>query len=416
MSNPDKHKPLSPEELFKLLDSQSSKSSDFDELDDFEKEALEGFSAHSDSQKAKTLTEELNIAISKKVTPTGSANKNKVIWFSAAASIALILMISIFFFNQTKEDSATNIALNEEKANNLPQQQFEEAKPIESITDNLSKEQNDASEAPLTSQQTIVSKNSVSESNKGLVTESPVVLAGAKPELSYNTQAKDEAKSRSDANLDDKLAEGDVAGEKPKTIDVYAASGVASSSVAKEKNKLEQEQSNNEMQANQKIAANTSATKTVKEEGYYKADESIAQADSKKKAEKADKLSKESDDMDKANAGPGANRNAASAPVSITDNKTSSAYYVGSEVAIRDYVTSYFKEKTIAASLSGKYKVTGTVDNKGHLKVTTISEIGKDNCGCKEDIKKALNSMTKWISATEGAKYVPSNVEFILVF
>ena len=80
MSNPDKHKPLSAEELFKLLDNTSNKAIDFDELDDFEKEALEGFSAHSDAQKAKALTDDLNFAISKKATESNKGGtKNKVI-------------------------------------------------------------------------------------------------------------------------------------------------------------------------------------------------------------------------------------------------------------------------------------------------------------------------------------------------
>ena len=98
MSNPDKHKPLSAEELFKLLDNTSNKLNDFDEMDDFEKEALEGFSAHSDVQKAKALTDELNLVISKKASESGKGGtKNKVIWFSAAASIVLIFIVSIFF-------------------------------------------------------------------------------------------------------------------------------------------------------------------------------------------------------------------------------------------------------------------------------------------------------------------------------
>ena len=77
MSNPDKHKPLSPEELFKLLDDTSNNASDFDELDDFEKEALEGFSAHSNSQMAKEITDELNIAISKKVNDSEKSGSKK---------------------------------------------------------------------------------------------------------------------------------------------------------------------------------------------------------------------------------------------------------------------------------------------------------------------------------------------------
>jgi hypothetical protein len=72
-------------------------------LDDFEKDALEGFSAHSHAQKAKALTDELNFAISKKVTSTSSVTKNKIIWFSAAASIVLILWFQFSFLIKLKK-------------------------------------------------------------------------------------------------------------------------------------------------------------------------------------------------------------------------------------------------------------------------------------------------------------------------
>ena len=122
MSNRDKHKPISAEELFKLLEDKSNKVNDFEDMDDFEKEALEGFTAHSTPQKAKTLTDELNSAISKGVEESENRGgaKNRIIWFSAAASIALIIFVSIFFFNQSNQDSENNIAINEISKKEIP--------------------------------------------------------------------------------------------------------------------------------------------------------------------------------------------------------------------------------------------------------------------------------------------------------
>jgi len=75
VNNPNKHKPLSSEELFQLLDKQANNETDFDSLDDFEKDALEGFSAFSTPETAKALTEELNMAISKKVSEEKGGQK-----------------------------------------------------------------------------------------------------------------------------------------------------------------------------------------------------------------------------------------------------------------------------------------------------------------------------------------------------
>ena len=96
MNNPNKHKPLSSEEFFQLLDKQSNNDKGFDSLDDFDKEALEGFSEFSTPEKAKALTEELNMAISKKVSEEKGGQKNRIIWFSAAASIILIIIALLF--------------------------------------------------------------------------------------------------------------------------------------------------------------------------------------------------------------------------------------------------------------------------------------------------------------------------------
>ena len=71
MKNQDKHKPLSSDELIKLLDEPSNSEINFDDMDDFEKDALEGFSMHSTPQKAEALIQEINSSISEKVTTSG---------------------------------------------------------------------------------------------------------------------------------------------------------------------------------------------------------------------------------------------------------------------------------------------------------------------------------------------------------
>ena len=426
MNNPDKHKPLSAEELFKLLDSTSNKASDFDELDDFEKEALEGFSSHSNSQKAKALTDELNLAIAKKSTESNNGGtKNKIIWFSAAASIVLVIIMSVFFFNETKEDSATNIALNELEEDKAPESLMEESKTIEATeaareipdTKTATQLNEPAQKIALKDQTVLYNKNAEGESLSGAASPIETIVAAAeyraenKPTVSSPEKlAKDESKNRNDDN------------------DLKKQEGIVSDNLEtkkKEKISLEQEQVNDELQAKQnvaKTASNETAKSTKEEDNYYKADadKSVATKKTLEKEKAAAvssgvKTKQTADSYDKSNSQP-VGGNVASAPVSIADSKTMSAYYTGSELAIRDYVLEFLAKKSGSVIITGKYKITGNVSAKGELNVVTIIQISNENCHCTEQIKEALNSMTKWNPAVEGGKKSSSNVEFIVGF
>lgn len=409
MSNLDKHKPLSAEELFKLLDSKSNKENNFDGLDDFEKDALEGFSLHSNAKKAKALTAELNHAISEKVTSSSSATKNKVIWFSAAASIVLMIVLSVFFFNQSKKDSQVNFALNEEKENQL-QQHLETAKPIETISEGDLKS---SEQSEVHSQPTVVNNS---------MAEEITVIPESKTKSTYNALAKDKAESRAEGDAYNREKQGvgfsnQLDEDKTTTIQPNLASGSVTNN---EKNKLQENQINDEVAAHQKrtsiSASNSSNIKMAEqEEVYNKADKSLTPDKAKQKTESS-KVSKKSADNDKANTGPDVNMAANSAPITIADEKINSAYYVGSELAIRDYVVSYFKQNTIINEASGKFKISGIVDTKGNFKVIDIVQITRNNCNCVDNIKKALNSMTRWLPAIKGDKPVSSSVEFVISF
>ncbi len=410
MSNPDKHKPLSAEELFKLLDNTSNKLNDFDEMDDFEKEALEGFSAHSDVQKAKALTDELNLVISKKASESGKGGtKNKVIWFSAAASIVLIFIVSIFFLNQSKEDSAANIALNElNKDETVAAPLLEESKPLETINENaatVADENKNAAQNQLKLQETIVSRKITSESASGSAS------GGETKVNTIDILAKDESKARSERDDRDqeKLSEelADKVGAKKK-----------------EKNSLEQEQTNSDLQVKQnavtfsssELAENTNGTK--EEDSYYKAD-SDRLAVAKKSVEKEKAAKPVSTSYDNSNAvTETASGKTAAVPSSaaVGGNSSSNAYYLGSELAIRDYVLEFLAKKSGSVIITGKYKITGNVSAKGELNVVTINQISSENCYCIEQIKEALNVMTKWNPALEDGKKVSSKVDFILSF
>lgn len=393
MSNLDKHKPLSAEELFQMLDKKSNTEANFDGMDDFEKDALEGFSMYSTSEKVKTLTEELNAAISKKVTEEKGAQKNRVIWFSAAASIVLVIIVSVFFFNQTKQESNSNLALNETKEVTSAPSVIESQKPIEtdvnsnsvvgeSKTINTRKAEDvsvvkDTEMGPGTKQMPLqsvtLSENQISSANS--------VLADV---------SKDNFKNRKEVSVDE-LNMPSVALDK-KAETKQKEQGFVNSEDAEMDNSIALE-SKPVSDAN----AIAQGTATYKADGDYR----VAKKEESKKASKEKVAAEKSVSITTANK--------AAVPAYASSEQANINYYPGGETAIKDYIIKYLKEHATTVTVKGKYKVIGSVDVKGELKVNSITQISKEYCeGCADKIKEALNTMKNWNSS--------SVVEFTLVF
>lgn len=400
MSNPDKHKPLSAEELFKLLENKSDKATDFEDMDDFEKEALEGFTAHSTSQKAKGLTEQLNLEISKRVEQTGKGGaKNKIIWFSAAASIALIILVSVFFLNQSKNDSDNNLALKEVTEENKPSTLAEQNTGIETVTkDNVILEEHKVQET--TKSQAIVnSKNAEGVTSSGLITEPSVAVSENKlSSLSGETGSKDESKNRRESDID--ALQKQTAVLKDKT-DVKK----------KEESSVEKEELATGYATNQNVTTSTSTNEDA--DKNYKLDE----ANDFKKTKNLEQASREKAVSTKSNDNSISYAKTAPAPSSVsTSEMNNSAYYTGGELAIKEFVVSYLKSKQSSKIISGKYKIVGKVNVKGELSVSEIKQISLEDCNCTDLIKEALNTMNKWHPALQNGKTAISNVEFTLMF
>lgn len=89
----NKHTPNS-DELLKRLESNDSSG-----LDDFEKEALEGFDSLENVELAKNLTDSLNKKIDEKYLNKESGGKKGMMYLSLAAGLVLVVGLSIFFMN-----------------------------------------------------------------------------------------------------------------------------------------------------------------------------------------------------------------------------------------------------------------------------------------------------------------------------
>jgi hypothetical protein len=379
VKNQDKHKPLSSDELMKLLDVQSDTEINFDDMDDFEKDALEGFSMHSTPEKAKALIKEMNASISEKVADEKGGQKSRIIWFSAAASIVVIVMISIFFFKKSKNE--TNLALNDNSVEDYKMPTDVMPSGEEMVTG-----RNDQIKSPDNSLIT-VSKNSKPETLQeksletaangpaygGVIGEANKVSKSAEGNLFSDRDQNQEQKNGLTDNFDDQKKE------------ILASS----ESIAA-----------NDLSIAQKSTSVPSTTGYSKDANRKEDAETIVKEESNKV--KAKKYS--NDNVDELSTV------SKSAPVALSENKINqSAYYTGGETAIKDFVVNYLKEHSSSTSIKGKYKVIGYVNAKGELKVTSITQITKNFCeGCTDKMKEALNTMKNWNSS--------SVVEFTLDF
>lgn len=107
-------------ELLKKL--EQTKPSDLnntlnkENLDDFDKEAMEGALFYSDSNSFTETQNYIESEINQKINETPAGKRKGFIWFSAAASLALVIGISIFLFNKERQDTLS-ISLLEEQSN-----------------------------------------------------------------------------------------------------------------------------------------------------------------------------------------------------------------------------------------------------------------------------------------------------------
>lgn len=391
MSNPDKHKPMPAEELFKLLDSSSDNETNFEDLDDFEKDAFEGFSNHSSSNKAKILTEELNASISKKIAETAKGgSKNKIIWFTAAASIVLIIIISIFFFNQTKNEAETNIVLNEVK--NDENTKSKSILPIEASEENKISTESDKVEEKSKSQEIIISKSGKSEGTKSTIMESTIALA----ETVTNT--KDQSKNRNDGDID-ALAKKEVSLE--------------------EKSQFKKKDNSNKdhlESTSGAVADENSSAAIAQIDEADKLTNNLGKESASKKAIESEMESEKSTKFENANSMISKKSVALPATSATISNEYSKPFYTGNELAIKEFILSYLKSNKVVKPIFGSFKIVGYVNLKGELTVSEIIQITKDDCSCREEIKKALNTMRKWNTAKQNGNAIPSGVEFTLLF
>lgn len=399
MKSDKEHKPLSSEELLRLLDEKSNNQiHSAQELDDFEQEALEGFEEHVDSNRAKALLSEIDVAISQKVAqPNVPAKKRGIVWFSAAASIVLIIVVSVFVLNKTKNEVNSNIALNEK-------QESEAVKLAEEKTINDISNAESTSDANIQQDHTDIYKEQTNavESKRTLSelkfkTEKNVTSSTMETEVAAGGALVNQNKDF-DNNSD--MAKNEVAAletdEKP--VAVTGNVTVTDNSVSGAYNKEMMEQ-------DMKVKAEESTTRNT---------DNVA-LNSKKKAE-LDKSTAEKSAAKKDHVAVTTVMAPASSVANAPTSIATFAYYNGGVKAIKEFVLTYITESKNATQLKGKFYVVAYVTENGHLQVLKIDNTSKNCIECVKSLTDALNAMNNWVPAKQDEKAIKTKTEFVLEF
>jgi hypothetical protein len=415
-----KHTPLTAEELVKLLDIHANSEIDLTELDDFEKEALEGFSTHTSAETAKDLMNEVQGDISKKVSNTAITSSNqesdskkyKIIWFSAAASLLMIVTLSILFLKKSTVDSDQSIALNNTKVKeeNTPTPPNEtttissgttpETKPLET------KEKEEATNSNF--------KNQVSSDGKAVTT----TLKEAE---------------QSQKNIEGLTGKSRQANSSANDM-VVAGNGIVSESIVTKQDKAGDFEALETTDNSKKTLADEVASVPASAKNEESANVTVAY---EKSAKYKDALKKEASKQQPVTVATGAAENKSvagnadgdkmetdtKAYTAISQNTSSTkpvqtvpAYFTGNETAIKEFILTYHKKINSTQKLQGTFLIKANVLSNGTLKVKSINNVSKDYSECKDFLKEALNSMKDWNPALKNGVKTDSDTQFMLMF
>ena len=410
MNQNKKHTTLTAEELVKLLDLKSDNDANLTGLDDFEKEALDGFKANTTSSEAKKLVDSIQIEISKKTSQTNTINsnkdstskKNKIVWFSVAASLLLILTLSIFLIHKANIISEKSLAINEPIKNQEPSKSITKASDtlnsgndIRKISEELKNDTEDirikknkikADTQTLTFGNGASSPSNKTVLNRAIINNSVISTNNQNDNPTKNEISNTDAVTTNKNNTENKTQP-------------YLSKPVLNS----EKFANDMEEISDSIIIKEKVAKNTEG---INNKDYLQKDPTKIETS----------LSKSSEvgilDDDKLNTDLRALQGASPSKVS----QNFQAYYTGGELAIKEYILDYYKKTKSTQKLQGKFIIKATVLTNGALVVISVNQLSKDYSNCMDFLKEALNTMKEWNSATKNGTQIDSETQFTLIF
>jgi hypothetical protein len=427
----NKHTPDS-DELLKRLNSNDSSG-----LDDFEKEALEGFDSLDNIEQAKQLTNELNRKIDETYfEKKEGGNKKGIMYLSMAAGLVLIVSLSVFLINylgvdkkemamspetKTSEQIANEVA----KPNDIAPAE-EPKKETETKTGgdiNTITTTDALSETTVSGKKEGKAESDKREQNKtdkddGL--KSRMVLKEKKPERANENNKLADAEQLDESTKSQGPPAGNVAVTSPaivvedqKNKPGQSVGGKGKEEEAKEKNVLAKSAPDNNASRKDVVASGESSGK-----------DSFKKSESKKQKTKSNEGEALASDDAKTKAGDETDApktlNQTEAGSAPTETKRDESGYVhNAEFANRsyskpqDYIKVEIDKSEMLKTNVKAFKAELTINEKGI--VTAVKFLTAfDNCtGCKKELEKVLLNMPGWKAATKGEKTVTETVSFI---
>ncbi len=406
--NSDNHKPLSPEELFRLLESKREEALSGNELDDFEREALEGFSAHTSAERAKELTEEVHQRIHRQLDETRKKRPaGRIIWLGAAASLVLGLIISAYIITQNAKFS-NELALNKEEAAKRPG--YVPATPVPEETGNgiAAGAKKQEAEARLPERENLATALQPQKEVSGQeIYTVPKDEASGRSERKVAAdatleQSKDKSKSgqaQADSDYDLRTA-GTPAQADQKAG--YVANGVAATDKALAAPKKED------------LAAMAPAAEKaqMESEGVVDANRRDAPVGKSNYAFKKGKTAEESSATSPAVTASGSAR---TEDYKNAPGNLGAAYYTGGNQELKAEIVAWFKEHRYEAP-KGNYKVRMKVKADGTAQVLELKAERNADAKAISNLEECLKALKNWNPAMNKQEASESETAFSLSF
>ncbi len=408
--NSDKHKPpLSPEELFRLLETKNEGALSGDGLDDFEREALEGFSEHTSAEKARELTEDVHERIHEQLDE--SLKKRpvaRIVWFGAAASVVVGIIISAYVM--TREAKFTNeLALHKKEIAGEQKQVpsapvLEEAAPT--IAGQLQQETDNKPQLP-------VGEGTVSRAQSTPVKEgSDVEASTVSKDMDFHWSKN---KAADGISLDHKLRAAAAKGEaQPGSVSDVK---LAETSAQGEPGYV----SNGTVAANkalalpkEDLATAAPAAEKLQKESAVATDErprNLSEAKTSPSLKKANKAEEETD----AYAVTTANNSTKTEPYKGPMGNGRAAYYKGGEQELKAQVMAWFKERQYEAP-KGNYHIRVKVGADGTAQVLEVKAEKNAEEKATKRLEESLKTLKNWNPAISDQQAAESETAFTLSF
>lgn len=336
--------PLSREELNELLtNSTFSKES----LNDFEKEALEGYSEIDSLSKVRKLQDEIDVAISKRVSESDiyvKSRKQVIITWSIAATLLLIMVLSVVLYKSSFFQKESVVAVKE-----IP------LKP---------ELKNQQSSEPL------ISNNEF---------ESGTVLPTADEKAKVKSPSDNGVSTKKTMPLEEaKAQEQEIQPGNPVSL---ATSGDVSQDmvVAKKSEQLDD--------------------LSKREESFEKLD-----ANKDKKEALSKRKAKEEEADNAMGSGIAASEAKAAAPQSVSEKSRGNGYKNSDKINLKQHILEYYNTNKIdPIELNGTYKIKFSIKSNGQIKSLSVSQLNGDN-KAKKHIEEAVKSFNNWSTETRNQK------------